>query len=804
MKIAIVAPSPVPFLIGGAEKFMCGLHAALNQLTPHDAELIKVPCRDQEFWTLMEGYERFHRMDLNYFDLVISTKYPAWMVSHPAHVVYMQHACRGVYDLYHLCGKSTIPPRHKNLEELFAFIDDPKPGKHLLAPFLQTLFALRDRADLPRSAFLFPGPLTRAVIHFLDRVALAKENVRRYFAISKNVVNRDGYFPEGARVEVVNHPTDLKGLYARDYDYVFTASRLEDLKRVDVLIKAFKKVKTDLRFKIAGTGGQEARFRDMAADDERIEFLGYVSDEELVDLYAGALFVPFIPYDEDYGLITLEAMLSGKAVLTTRDAGGVIELIRHGKSGLISDPNPDALAESMAELIQNRDETIRMGKVAREDARHITWKNTVAHLFGDETASLGKGVSLASRLDRRTNRKKVVMVNDYPVIPPVGGGQKRIYHVCRNLAASAEVALLTMTPSENGRFRHVIAECATEFRFPKTQAQKMEDRRLANELRTSVDDISAIASWKLNPGYLEFLKDLLKDADLVICAHPYLYRAVRHVWNGPVWLDAHNVEADMKAMMLPDSRNCDEVLAQVTALEKSCVQDAQLVSCVSEADRQRLHELYGSLANVLVVPNGMDFGAAPFRHSDGRKVFRDRLGVSVPVALFIGSDHVPNNDALDKIRMIADQCPQIAFFIVGSVCNSLAGKKIPDNMRLLGVLSEEEKAVVLHVANVALNPVCQGGGTNLKTIEYIAWRIPVLSTPCGVRGFDFEEGRHLWIRETTEFPEALREMVSAAKEAEMAEMAENAYMQARFRYDWQVACEPLVKQIANFNRDRKA
>ena len=59
MKIAIVAPSPVPFLIGGAEKLYWGLHRHMNQLTPHEVELIKVPCRDQEFWPLMEGYLRF-------------------------------------------------------------------------------------------------------------------------------------------------------------------------------------------------------------------------------------------------------------------------------------------------------------------------------------------------------------------------------------------------------------------------------------------------------------------------------------------------------------------------------------------------------------------------------------------------------------------------------------------------------------------------------------------------------------------------------------------------------------------------
>ncbi len=77
MKIAIVAPSPVPFLIGGAEKFWWGLHHHINQLTPHVAELFKIPSRDCTFWGTIEAYEEFTGFDLAHFDMVISSKFPA-------------------------------------------------------------------------------------------------------------------------------------------------------------------------------------------------------------------------------------------------------------------------------------------------------------------------------------------------------------------------------------------------------------------------------------------------------------------------------------------------------------------------------------------------------------------------------------------------------------------------------------------------------------------------------------------------------------------------------------------------------
>lgn len=796
MKIAIVAPSPIPFLIGGAEKFLWGLQAAINQLTPHDAELIKVPCRDQEFWPLMEAYERFYRLDLTYFDQVISTKYPAWMIRHPVHDVYMQHPCRGAYDLYPRREKGLRLPRHKALDDLAALLAEPEPGNHRIEPFFETLFSLKDRTDLPPGLFEFPGPLTRAVIHFLDRTALARENIRNYFAISKNVIARDGYFPEGAKVEPVNHPTDIRGLYTRGHHYVFTASRLEDLKRVHLLIDAFKRIKADISFKIAGTGGQAEKLRRMAADDERIEFLGFVSDAELVDYYAGALFVPFIPYDEDYGLITLEAMLSGKAVLTTGDAGGATELVTHGVDGLIAEPRPKSLAAAMTRLIENREETIRMGKAARENARHITWENTVTRILGGTPASDAVDTGALTGRHRPGQRKTVVMVNDYPVHPPVSGGQKRIHHMCRNLAAVSELTLVTFGGSPDGSFRYPIAEGAQEIRIPKNRAQVKAEKQLGRDLQASVNDIAAITGCTLNPDYLHFLEQAVETADLVICAHPYLYRAVREVWSGPLWLDAHNVEADMKALVLPHTRKREEALNRVMEVERACIRDAELVSCVCEADRERLETLYGGLPEVLVVPNGMDFSAAAAADEAERESLRERLGIAMPMAVFVGSNHGPNNQALAALCEIAGQCTDTAFFIVGSVCYCLAERAVPENMRLLGVLSEKEKATVLQAAHVALNPVRQGGGTNLKILEYIAWQLPVLTTPQGIRGLDLEAERHLWVRELSGFPEALRKMTAPEREAEMLRMARSACTHAKNLYDWHAVCEPLLERLA--------
>ena len=102
MKIAVVGPSPVPFTIGGMENLLWALCENINLKTKHQAELIKIPSRELDFWSLIETYRDFYRLDLSEFDAVICSKYPSWMVKHDNCVCYVAHRLRGLYDCYHL------------------------------------------------------------------------------------------------------------------------------------------------------------------------------------------------------------------------------------------------------------------------------------------------------------------------------------------------------------------------------------------------------------------------------------------------------------------------------------------------------------------------------------------------------------------------------------------------------------------------------------------------------------------------------------------------------------------------------
>jgi len=817
MKIAIVAPSPIPFLIGGAEKLYWGLHRHMNQLTPHEVELIKVPCRDQEFWPLMEAYHRFSQLDLSYFDMVITTKYPAWMIPHKNHHLYMQHTCRGVYDLYHLYGRPlAFVPNHRDLDPIFRMLNHPHPDRSLFEAFFKELFRLRDLKGLPPETFAFPGPLTRAVIRWLDRLAISPEYIKTYSAISRNVALREGYFPPGVDIEIIHHPSDLEGFHSAGYDYLFTASRLEDLKRMDFLIEAFKSIDADIELRIAGTGGQEEQLKRLAAKDSRIRFLGFVTDSELLHQYAGALFVPFIPYDEDYGLITLEAMQSSKAVLTTIDSGGVNELVKDGHNGRGVLPDVEAIAEAMKMLISNTERTIQMGLNAKESVSHINWHNTV---FGLLTEGPPRSFSIKAR------RKKIVGTTTYQVYPPTGGGQKRIYHLYRELARKVDVVFVTLSgnPVRNSSGtlnpatelggiisngvnrtpqRVTISSGFVEVAVERSQNQNMHIGELQSLLMApAIEDIAAIDGYRLNPDFIEALSKECNDADLVIASHPYLYRAIRNVYQGRLWYEAHNVEYDMKAAVLPESPQREEYLERVREVERQCSRDAELILSVSEEDKARLMEVYGiEDRKILIVRNGMDFRTASSNRllQDQKRRLKERLGFgSLPVALFIGSYHGPNIEALKAIKQIALQSPKFLFLIVGSVCLHGEALHMPENVKPLGVLNEDEKTVVLNTSDIALNPVMGGSGSNLKLLEYIGYGIPVITTPHGNRGYGFKDEVHLLVAEVSEFPHMLRNSLSADP-LSLQDMAEHARQFASSSYDWSVIASGLLGREAEF------
>jgi glycosyltransferase involved in cell wall biosynthesis len=150
----------------------------------------------------------------------------------------------------------------------------------------------------------------------------------------------------------------------------------------------------------------------------------------------------------------------------------------------------------------------------------------------------------------------------------------------------------------------------------------------------------------------------------------------------------------------------------------------------------------------------------------------------------MGSWHPPNVEAAQRMVEVADDLSTVAFLMVGSHCTALEGQTLPDNVALCGELPDALKRSLLWSADLGLNPVVRGSGTNLKLVEYFAAGLPVVSTPLGARGLDVRADEHLWTAPLEEFGAAITTALSRPEEG--AAMAVRARRLVDEELDWTV------------------
>ena len=210
----------------------------------------------------------------------------------------------------------------------------------------------KDRAGwMTRCAMQFAGPMLR---RWDVRTA---GRVHYYIANSKNVQERiERIYHRDS--EVIYPPVNAEQFQvsARDGGYYLVVSALVPYKRVDLAIDVFNKKGT--RLIVVGKGPDEKKLRRLAKPN--IEFTGWKSDDEIASLYAGCTALVF-PGEEDFGIVPLEAMASGKGVIAY-GKGGALETVDEGLSGVFFyTQTADALEEavSKAELMRFDPENIR-------------------------------------------------------------------------------------------------------------------------------------------------------------------------------------------------------------------------------------------------------------------------------------------------------------------------------------------------------------------------------------------------------------------------------------------------------------
>lgn len=791
MDIAILAPSPVRFAMGGAEHLWLGLQRHLNEDTAHNCEVFKFPSPGDDLGEILASYLEPQRFDLDHFDVLLTGKDPAWFVEHADHRIYMLHKLRGLYDTYHFFREPEIedqanPVARKALADLDRLIRQGA-GPSKARKVVEALLTEIGRNGIDDHTLRFPGPFTRQVVHSLDQIALNPERIALYAAISRTVAKRADYFPPRAKVAIAHPPPRLSGFQCKRPEHFFTVSRLDSAKRIDLIIREYAKVPGDVPLLIGGVGPALEDLRAAAAGDDRIVFLGKLTDVETLDHYGRSIAVPFTPYDEDYGLITVEAMKSGKPVMTVADTGGVTELVRDGENGWCVPNEEGALAKAFEDSISDMTRTAEMGRAAERSVRDITWENVAEVLLGDRKA---KKVYLGGKFSKRTAaaKGKIVVVSTFGIYPPRGGGQSRIFHLYSKIAEKYDVVAVCLVGGQEEFSDREIAKGFREIRIPKTDAHEQEETKKSGDVEwVPITDIVCSDLIQLTPRFEEVLSELAKDADAVVASGPYLIDAIaRAMPKTPLLYEAHNLEVELKRDIIPDTSAGRKLIDTTARVEKSCWTDSKLVFACAARDLASLSREYGaSSARQIEVPNGFSVSETTYTSPADRASLSSALHPSMQKsALFLGSWHGPNLTAVGTIIGIAPLFDDVRFLLVGSACLAFKGRDLPANVMMLGVVDEEEKDLLLASGSVAINPMSEGSGSNLKMLDYFGSGIPVISTMFGARGIEAEPGVHFIPAEIEELPRALSEFFSVRSGHD--EMISRAHELAVSRYSWDV------------------
>ncbi len=152
----------------------------------------------------------------------------------------------------------------------------------------------------------------------------------------------------GLDATVVYPPCDVERFrWLGQDDYYLSGARLEPLKRVDVVIEAFKSM-PDKKLIVASGGTEEAALKKLADGASNITFSGWSSDQELATLVGRSIAVIYVPVDEDFGMSAVEAMAAGKPVIGVAE-GGLRETVVDGQTGKLTpaDPGPEDLINAV-------------------------------------------------------------------------------------------------------------------------------------------------------------------------------------------------------------------------------------------------------------------------------------------------------------------------------------------------------------------------------------------------------------------------------------------------------------------------
>lgn len=345
MKI-LVTTNAAPFVRGGAEELADHLVHHLNARSGIRAELLRIPFRWDPAERLIEEMVLVRALKLYNVDRVIGLKFPAYLIPHHDKMLWLVHQYRQAYDLYR-DGYSNI---------------ETGPAGQRIVDAIKT-------AD-------------NACFH----------EVKKIYTISPVVKDRLERF-NGFPAEVLHHPlNDPERFGGGDFlPYIFAGGRVSRGKRQHLLVEAMEHVRAAVKLIVAGPleskeyGDELVALAKKLGLTDRVEFrFGFRPRDEIVGLVNDALACAAAPVDEDsISYVAMEALAAGKSVVTTKDAGGLLEVVHDGRTGFVTAPTAAALGAALERLGSDHTLARSLGASARGRWQEldISWDSRIERLL---------------------------------------------------------------------------------------------------------------------------------------------------------------------------------------------------------------------------------------------------------------------------------------------------------------------------------------------------------------------------------------------------------------------------------------
>lgn len=383
------------------------------------------------------------------------------------------------------------------------------------------------------------------------------------------------------------------------------------------------------------------------------------------------------------------------------------------------------------------------------------------------------------------NQKLLLVLSYFPVATTKSGGAEKIRGLYCHLPTTYRVVLITLSDNMDTNIWRLSPNCI-EICLPLSISQRIHEvgmfraQRLWMLSRTSAQ----------HPLLLALIGECVRRKAVVILSHPYLGKAAEAGGATHVVYDSHNAEYCLTTS-LHYGRLAQRDIARC---EANALAISRFATSVSVEDQRALTNIAPTGLPIHLLHIGSQ-AATQVASISTLQELKHRLTGDRSMLIFVASNHPPNREAANYLLgHVAPLLADVAVLaIVGSVCDSFAGQPVFHNVWLFGQVDEAIKEALYAMTDVALNPINEGSGANVKLAEYLVNGLPVLTTPFGARGFTIKNNVHAVIRERRGFAEAVRWLL--VNPAQREALGTEALAYARTHLAWDKIATNFAKLI---------